>query len=320
MTPTIFITAALALAATLPVAPAQATGLARTFVSAAGSDSNNCANVATPCRHLATAYAATAANGEIYVLDPANYGSLTITGPVTIEGHGWASISPAGSTTAAITITAGSNDVVSLRGLTLNGTGVGADGVIFTTGGTLEVVDCTISNFAFNGIYVSPNTSMSLVVLNTVISNISQTASSGIYLDTSKTVTITATLNNVTFSDNTFGISMYATGGDINAMISNTQFASSVHSGNLAQIGIRAQGSQNVGQAFMTLKNVTLSNPGAVNIGLNGYTAVYLSQVVQVPTTDGFGIFPQNSNNSVYSDGTNHIPGLGVNFATWSSN
>jgi hypothetical protein len=40
--------------------------------SAAGSDSNNCANVATPCRHLAAAYAATAPNGEIYVLDPAN--------------------------------------------------------------------------------------------------------------------------------------------------------------------------------------------------------------------------------------------------------
>ena len=66
----------------------------RTFVSAAGSDSNNCANVLTPFRHLATAYAATAANGEIYVLDPANYGSLTITGPVSIEGHGWASTLP----------------------------------------------------------------------------------------------------------------------------------------------------------------------------------------------------------------------------------
>lgn len=52
-------------------------GVNRTFVSAAGSDSNNCANVLTPFRHLATAYAATAANGEIYVLDPANYGSLS---------------------------------------------------------------------------------------------------------------------------------------------------------------------------------------------------------------------------------------------------
>jgi hypothetical protein len=71
----------------LPAAPAQAAA-ARTFVSATGSDSNNCTNVATPCRHLAAAYAATAANGEIYVLDLANYGSLTINGPVSIEGHG----------------------------------------------------------------------------------------------------------------------------------------------------------------------------------------------------------------------------------------
>jgi hypothetical protein len=68
---------AAALAALLPAIPAQADGASRTFVSAAGSDSNNCANVVTPCRHFAAAYAATAPSGEIFVLDPANYGSLT---------------------------------------------------------------------------------------------------------------------------------------------------------------------------------------------------------------------------------------------------
>jgi hypothetical protein len=52
------------LVGSLPAAPAQAAA-ARTFVSAAGSDSNNCTNVATPCRHLAAAYAATAPDGEI---------------------------------------------------------------------------------------------------------------------------------------------------------------------------------------------------------------------------------------------------------------
>lgn len=65
MTRTIFIAATLALAATLPVAPAHAAGPARTFVSAAGSDSNNCTNVATPCRHLAAAYAATATDCRV---------------------------------------------------------------------------------------------------------------------------------------------------------------------------------------------------------------------------------------------------------------
>jgi hypothetical protein len=39
------------------------------------------------------------------VLDPANYGSLTITHAVSIEGHGWASIAPV-SDSPAITINA----------------------------------------------------------------------------------------------------------------------------------------------------------------------------------------------------------------------
>jgi hypothetical protein len=69
----------------LPAMPAQAAQVARTFVSAAGSDSNNCANVATPCRHLANAYAATAPGGEIDVLDPANYGALSISHAVSVQ-------------------------------------------------------------------------------------------------------------------------------------------------------------------------------------------------------------------------------------------
>jgi hypothetical protein len=62
MSRSILIAAALALAVTLPAIPAQAAQVARTFISAAGSDANNCTNVATPCRHLAAAFAATAAD------------------------------------------------------------------------------------------------------------------------------------------------------------------------------------------------------------------------------------------------------------------
>src|ERR1700732_1074512 len=78
---------ATALASALFAAPAQASA-PRTFVSAAGNDANSCTNVATPCRPLAAAYAATAANGEIYVLDPANYGSLANTGAGGTRRHG----------------------------------------------------------------------------------------------------------------------------------------------------------------------------------------------------------------------------------------
>ena len=121
MTRTVFVFTVLAmLVCLLPAAPAQAQA-ARTFVSAAGSDSNNCINVATPCRHFAAAYAATAPNGEIYVLDPANYGALTITGPVSIEGHGWASVAAA-SGSAAITINANPGDKINIIGVVLDGT------------------------------------------------------------------------------------------------------------------------------------------------------------------------------------------------------
>src|SRR5277367_2327284 len=133
---TIFIAAGLALAVTLPIAPAQAL-VGRTFVSAAGSDSNNCANVLTPCRHLATAYAATAANGEIYVLDPANYGAVTITGPVSIEGHGWASIAPTVNN-PAITINANPGDKINIIGVVLDGTFLASTtGIQFNSGGSL---------------------------------------------------------------------------------------------------------------------------------------------------------------------------------------
>src|ERR1700732_3744706 len=157
----------------LSAAPAQAL-VTRTFVSAAGSDSNNCTNVLTPCRHLATAYAATAANGEIYVLDPANYGAVTITGPVSIEGHGWASIAPV-SGQAAITINApGATDKINIIGVVLDGTALtNTTGIQFNSGGSLTVRDSVIRNFTAIGINFVPNTSnlSQLFVSTTLLSD-----------------------------------------------------------------------------------------------------------------------------------------------------
>ena len=161
-----------ALVCLLPAAPVQAAGAARTFVSAAGSDSNNCTNVATPCRHLATAFAATAANGEIYVLDPANYGSLTITRPVSIEGHGWASIAPV-SNSAAITINTNPGDKINIIGVVLDGTAVtDSTGIAFNAAGSLTVRDSVIRNFTDSGIAFAPNATPSQIfVSNTLVSD-----------------------------------------------------------------------------------------------------------------------------------------------------
>jgi hypothetical protein len=224
MTRTIFIAAALALAVTLPAVPANAQ-VARTYVSAAGSDSNNCANVATPCRHLATAYLATAPNGEIYVLDPANYGSLTITGPVSIEGHGWASIAPPnnnGSGSVAITINANAGDRINIIGVVLDGTNLPlTTGIQFNSGGTLTVRDSVIRNFTANGIWFRPNSSNSsnLYVANALISD----NSAGVEYEPTGTGTMTGALSHVDMENNGgVAFAAYSSTQAINVTISDS--------------------------------------------------------------------------------------------------
>src|SRR5881628_730875 len=67
------------------VAQAQAT---RTWVSGVGDDANPCSRTA-PCKTFAGAISKTAKDGEISVLDPGGFGTVTITKSITINGtHG----------------------------------------------------------------------------------------------------------------------------------------------------------------------------------------------------------------------------------------
>jgi hypothetical protein len=130
----------------------------RTFVSGQGSDSNPC-SLGAPCRSFAEAITQTNAGGEITVLDSAGYGAVTITQSVTITNPGGVE---AGITTTpdenAITINATATATVTLRGLTLEGGGVGNNGIILssTAGGTLNIIDCVVKDFAGSGITITP--------------------------------------------------------------------------------------------------------------------------------------------------------------------
>jgi hypothetical protein len=246
---TIFIAAALAV--TLPTAPAQAAGVPRTFLSAAGSDSNNCANVATPCRHMAAAFAATAPDGEIYVLDPANYGSLTITGPVSIEGHGWASIAPV-SGSAAITITANPGDKINIIGVVLDGTAIAnTNGIKFNSGGSLTVRDSVIRNFTLNGIVFAPSASSQLLVSNTLVSD----QDNGIFVDLNGGTTV-GVLDHVVTENNSGGgiiVSTFASGAIANVIVSDCVSANNNR-------GIKSETLGNGGQANVMVRNSTIAN------------------------------------------------------------
>ena len=205
-----------------PTAPAQA-GAPRTFISAAGSDSNNCTNVVTPCRHLAAAFAATAANGEIYVLDPANYGSLTITHAVSIEGHGWASIAPV-SGGNAITVNAGPTDKINIIGVVLDGTAVAnTTGIQFNTGAELHIVDCVVRNFMGSEIAFMPTVSSALAVSNTFVA--ANQFQGVIVAPQAANLTVQAVLNRVELHSNFRGLYVYDygnTGGTINVSVVDT--------------------------------------------------------------------------------------------------
>jgi hypothetical protein len=137
----------LALAAVLllgtSVAFAQAT---RTWISGVGDDENPCSRTA-PCLTFAGAIDKTAAGGEISVLDPGDYGSVTITKSITLNGAGKA----AGilvSCLNGITIDAGPADIVKLLHLQIDGFGTAAVGIQFNSGAALIVDDVFVQGFA----------------------------------------------------------------------------------------------------------------------------------------------------------------------------
>jgi hypothetical protein len=303
MTRTIFIAASLALAVTLPAVPAQAQ-VSRTFVSAAGSDSNNCANVLTPCRHLAAAYAATAANGEIYVLDPANYGSVTITGPVSIEGHGWASIAPV-TGQAAITINApGATDKINIIGVVLDGAGVsGTTGILFNSGGSLNIKDSVIRNFDDKGINFAPNSSTlsRLFVSNTLVSD---NGIGGIQINPFGSGTTNGVLNRVDMENNGLhGLFAVTDSQTINITVSDSVSA------NNGQAGILAN-SNAAGTINIMARNCTFAN----NL-IGGLEASHTGATIRITrstlTGNGFG-WSTVASGVVLSYGDNNIDGNGA--------
>src|SRR5918992_485520 len=118
------------LAITLACSSAAHAQATRTWVSGVGDDVNPCSRTA-PCKTYAGAISKTATGGEISVLDPGGFGTLTMTKSITVDGgtgQGW------GSTLAALTSGFIINDALSatpqtaiviLRNLSINGNGNG---------------------------------------------------------------------------------------------------------------------------------------------------------------------------------------------------
>jgi hypothetical protein len=136
---------------------AKAQTLTRTWVSSVtGNDANTCA-LASPCLTFNGALSKTAPGGEIDVLDPGDYGAVTISKSVTIDGAGTlAGISVSVSGGRGIDINAANSDIVILRNLTLNGTTATFDGIRFRNGNKLVIENVSVFGFGAQGVLVLP--------------------------------------------------------------------------------------------------------------------------------------------------------------------
>jgi hypothetical protein len=142
------------LAPLLASAPAQAQAT-RTWVSGVGDDANPCSRTA-PCKTFAGAISKTAVSGEIDCLDPGGFGGITITKAITLNCTATlGSILVAG--TPGISISAGTSDIVVIRGLQLQGLGPtggapGTVGIQINSAATVSIESSVITQFSQQGI------------------------------------------------------------------------------------------------------------------------------------------------------------------------
>ncbi len=181
----------------------------RTWVSVYGNDANDCSR-ATPCRTLSGALAKSSDGGEIDILDSGGFGSVTIDKSISVIAPPEVLGGVQASTGNAITISAGPNDTVALRGLTIEGLGTGLAGIKVLAVGALHVENCTINNFTQIGIDFVPTsltiTNAQLHVSNTIVRNNNGASSGGIRVKPGNNVSVIGMIKDTQLRNNQFGL------------------------------------------------------------------------------------------------------------------
>jgi hypothetical protein len=300
------IAAALFAGAILHATPASAQ---RVFVAAQGSDANPC-TFALPCRTFQHAHDTVAAGGEIDVLDPAGYGALTIGKSISIQGHGFSGISVANGGTG-ITINASATDTVSLNGLLVEGSGVGANGIVLNSGGSLIVESCVIHNVTNRGISFSSaaTTTQTLSISSSNVSN----SLNGIVILLNGSGDVTAALDRVALHANhDAGLNAIGTlgTGTLSVGLTDSVVANSFLNGLLIQ---SAAGHS---PARLALTRTTVSGNG---IGAEAFGANATIRLTQSTLTANLTGYSATTGGVIFSYGDNAIDDNAGNSGTLTS-
>jgi hypothetical protein len=287
----------------LLVAPAQATLRGRVFVASYGSDVGTC-TFGSPCKTFQYAVNNVALGGEVTAIDSAGFGPVIISQAVTITSpNGVEAGIAAAAGNAAVTINAGASDVVVLSGLTLEGAQSGAYGIQFNSGAKLEVDNCAIRNYTTYGIDFGPSGGNTMLFVNNT--SVSDMGVAAIELDQGVAGSITAALNGVTLTNSIYGLQVQAPNGPVEVSVADSHIDNNLNS------GIASEGGSSGLSSVIYLNGVTL-NQTPTGFSVQGGTTAYLSQVTQSETSGiagSVGIAFSGTNNTVYTDLTNHLMG-----------
>jgi hypothetical protein len=283
----------------------------RTWVSAtSGSDANPCTRV-SPCLTFAAALAQTPAGGEIDVLDPGDFGPMTINKSVSIYGDasGVAGAIPSPGT-SGIVISAGSSDVINLHGLVFDGVNAsGPSGVVFTSGARLNINQCVFQGFTTSGITLSPGTGSAATTLMAVQNTTILNNATGILIQPTGGITANVRLRRLHIDNNSGdGLRVDGTGGSgaINAAIADS--SANFNAGN----GIDAVSGP--GNATVDVVRVVAAGNGSAGIQSNQTGGGAASVTVGSSLLRGNAIGIQATGGaSLFSYGNNHVTGNASN-------
>jgi len=286
----VFFAFAMCFCALTSQAQAQAT---RTWVSGTGDDANPCSRTA-PCKTFAGAVSKTADCGEIDALDPAGYGTVTLTKGIKIDGGGGeagqvASILASGVPGVTINNSSVSCTMDVLRNLDINGIQSGTVGVNVIAGGTLAIENVDIENFTQQCINVAPASAVGLTMYNT---NLERCSSGALVVN-------------------------YSGVGFERVVASNTHFSKS-------QVG---PGVSITGNAKVSIVNSDINNNqggGVLTSGANVNVHLYHDQISNNQT---FGVHTTNNSTMslaessvVHNNGTGLQADVGTQLLTWTNN
>ena len=287
-------------------APAQAQAT-RTWVSGVGDDANPCSRTA-PCKTFAGAISKTAAGGEINCLDPGGFGAVTITKSIALicEGSTLGGVLVSG--TNGIIVNAAASDVVTLRGLDINGLGTGLSGVSVLQAAAVHVENCLIRGFnggsTASGINFTPSGNSELTVTNSYISeNGNGGAGAGIRVKPSGGNSLLS-FNRVTLANNSNGIAADGSGtsGTVRGIVRESDISGNSGSGIVTSTGS--------GATSILVDHASVSNNGTGLSAANGSSILVTDTAVTGNniglSTSGGGQLDTYQNNHVNSNITSN--------------